>query len=808
MIKRTFTSALVAVALSACQSNNAEQQNKAAENAAIPTTKVYDVRDVNFLTPEQRTARYGEDWKNNPAITRHIKPDVAVEMDMSDSRSINLQYEKQFALHVKADNPEGYGAVSIQNKWVKVGDSVTIKAKNDDNATFNEWIGDTEGAEITGDTITIKMDRPRNIAAAFLSNNVKLQIDSKFGEPVGSGTYGRGSKVAWSVNSPVALNETERMVAREKTGSAVLDDNKKISLVWEHEFLVQSTSNGNGSVESPAGWMNHGEEITLMATPKDDNYEFVKWEGISDELSQTNPVTIAVDGGVDAKAIFLKKEFDLKINSAHGEITGTGLHARGSEVTWSVSSPTEDIKGIRFLAVPATGTTVLDSDQEINVNWVEQVLVKVIKKSGDGQELLGTYWLNKGDSIDNITVPVKDGETFFWAGDIQTAQIENAEVDIIADKPKTVIADFNPKPNTLTITSNEGQVISETKNEYYSHQKATNNIPGTIYNSPAERNVLDVTPLKGQIKEFDKIAMTHTEAPDMLEKGHATITFTDFMGWKNCISLASKELEIIVSPEVGRVVYLGTPGGKENALWVNEDIAGQSFSRDDTINHWNDIGGSRVWIAPVELNHMLLKREFPPAYEFDGAPAAELTASLGKVILTSRANANFGCAIERTFEVKHNQLIVATKLLAQEGKAKHNFSVGPATFTQFKRPSNITLGKSIFPEMHPSGYVMFNGELAEPTVQDEFISFKVPAPSNDGWKIGSHTASLRMSYPSFTLSAKATVIAGEEVCEQNTNFQVTSPEESMEYIEVSHIGSMNQLSQVKTSEVTWTYSKK
>ena len=48
MIKRTFTSALVAVALSSCQSNNAEK-DKEAENAAIPKTKVYDVRDVNFL---------------------------------------------------------------------------------------------------------------------------------------------------------------------------------------------------------------------------------------------------------------------------------------------------------------------------------------------------------------------------------------------------------------------------------------------------------------------------------------------------------------------------------------------------------------------------------------------------------------------------------------------------------------------------------------------------------------------------------------------------------------------------------------
>ena len=308
------------------------------------------MRDVNFLTPEERTARYGEGWESNPAITRHIKSDVAVEIDMTDSRQINLQYEKQFALHVKADNKDGYGSVSIEKQWVKVGDSITIKANSDDNATFHEWVGDIEGAELEGDSITVKMDRPRNISAAFLSNIVELKINSEYGEPKGAGSYDRGTPVQWSVTSPVAINDTERVVTREKNGSALLNDDKQITLEWNHEFLVQSSDNGNGSVESPAGWMPHGKEITLLANPKNDDYEFVKWEGISEELAQTNPVTIAVEGPVSAKAVFLKKEYQLTVNTRHGEVTGAGLHARGTEVEWSVISPTEDIKGVRFVA--------------------------------------------------------------------------------------------------------------------------------------------------------------------------------------------------------------------------------------------------------------------------------------------------------------------------------------------------------------------------------------------------------------------------------------------------------------------------
>ena len=65
-----------------------------------------------------------------------------------------------------------------------------------------------------------------------------------------------------------------------------------------------------------------------------------------------------------------------------------------------------------------------------------------------------------------------------------------------------------------------------------------------------------------------------------------------------------------------------------------------------------------------------------------------------------------------------------------------------------------------------------------------------------------------MDYPDFTLTANAEIIPGEEVCEQNTNFQIMSPEENLDYIEVSHIGKMNQLNSPRTSTVTWTYNKK
>jgi hypothetical protein len=74
-----------------------------------------------------------------------------------------------------------------------------------------------------------------------------------------------------------------------------------------------------------------------------------------------------------------------------------------------------------------------------------------------------------------------------------------------------------------------------------------------------------------------------------------TIEQTQFKGWKNCWRIASSDIELIVTADVGpRVIHCGFVGG-QNVFKVFDEQAGQSGEAE-----WMIRGGSRIWIAPED----------------------------------------------------------------------------------------------------------------------------------------------------------------------------------------------------------------
>ena len=1061
MIKRTFTTALVLMAVSACQNanNDTSQQEDAENNTAQMQETVYvDIRELEFMTPEERDEKLGKDWKTNPAIVRHLKADVGLELDMKESRTLDLQYAKEYALNLstKGDKKK-FGKISLKSQWAKKGETKTFTALEDPEALFDRWIGDLDGATIEGNQVTVIMDQPRNIVALYKSKKVDLSIESEFGEPQGAGTYKRDSSVDWSVTSPFAVNDGERLVAVEPKGTAILDKDRQIKLVWDRQFLVKSTSDEQGKVEGTSGWLPIGETATFTATATDDSYEFVKWEGISKELAMQNPVTVDVNGPIAANAHFAKKEYELIVKSEHGTVTGAGLHRRGTEVNWAISSPTPGVDGVRYSAIEPSGTVTLDKDQTIEVKWQKEFLVEIVEKNIKGEFVAFAEWVPAGTVLSDIGLPQhlpswlhternevsaeekflwggsvhyssemeaqeeeepgqtwaeskegknapksadwksdvrsktpgqkwsevpanqkyvwgsnntpswsseivtkrpgekwsdvnkgkrvpttaqgwasnvttkapgqswknpdgtktdapswtnsvqtkKPGQTwaqsnkpatetantsadvnnaatapvvavaknqtttkapvneqeaqastkgasssdqmvtfigkenkipswlrsfrtwgndntwedgvwshgqYFWYGDVEREFAEEDFLTITVDKPIRLIADFNPTPNYLEINTKEGEVLaSEESLKYYKHQTAKNTIPRHTYVSNAERNVLHLDGLKEQISETDKMVFMHVEKPDVLTGEKADLEIVDYKGWKKCVRLSTEFIQVIIAPQVGRVVYMGSPDGEENVLWVNEDYYGEKFTRAEAEQEWHDVGGSRVWVAPQEINRVLLKREFPPAYEFDGSPVRNVITSGGKVTLQTPLSKQTGCSIERIFELKQNRLYIKTSLISSTEGDQHIYTLGPKTLTQFQRPEAITFGRSIYLDQHPEGYLVLNGAAPEVSKNDEGKhTFKVPTDLDTSWEIGTHSSYLQMEFPSYNVTAVAMLEPGSEVCKKNTNIQIYSPEAPVDFVEVSHIGTMGKIEEgtKTTSEVIWIFEKK
>lgn len=75
--------------------------------------------------------------------------------------------------------------------------------------------------------------------------------------------------------------------------------------------------------------------------------------------------------------------------------------------------------------------------------------------------------------------------------------------------------------------------------------------------------------------------------------GMVKIEKMSYKGWDNCFSISNKQVELIVTTDVGpRIIHFGFLG-KENEFCVVEDQAGKTGSDD-----WLIYGGHRLWHSP------------------------------------------------------------------------------------------------------------------------------------------------------------------------------------------------------------------
>ena len=809
MIKRLSASALVVLTVASCQ----QQQEKVAEENSNLVKKeeykprVIDVNKVRFMPPEIRSQELGEDWDKNKTLSDHIDPDnVKVKVDMSKDRQVKLNYTKQFALKVAAQNSKGYGSVSISSQWLKEGEKISFEAISDDKASFVKWVGDIkDGVEIKGNEISVVMNKPRTIFAVFASNENELKIDTQYGDPKGSGVYKRGDKAEWSVTSPFNISDSERVVAPVTKGSMDLTDDKVIKIDWQKEYLVKAGSNEMGSVKG-GGWISKGKQVKLDAMPADKTIAFSHWEGVDAAMAKQNPLTLTVEKPYMPKAIFVKKQFMLKIATAHGEVSGAGLQANGSDAKWSVTSPVAtDKKDIRLAAVPASGTVKMDGDKQVEVKWVKEFLVKVYQNKDGNKAPLGEYWVKEGEMLENVQAkfdPQVD-KVYSWSGNLPKDKRGDYPLTVKVMEPMMLTANLTPIMNKLTFSNN-----IDKKDDTFEHMHtdmAAHNVPNVRYVNDGTRMVLDKGALKGQVDE-----LTVQEAKKVKVENSSNIQVVDYEGWKNCVRIKTAFAQVIISPEAGRVVYYGSPDNKTNLLWLNDDYKGATTTKEQASQDWADKGGSRVWIAPFEARAVLLKRQFPPAYEVDGAPYKNVIISGNKVIVQNFASPEYGCTIERTFELKKNKLVIETALV-KSSDTNNRYLLGPAMMTQFIRPDKITFGKSDQPADHVNGYAVLQGPAPEIKVNeldDARFTFEVPKENDSEWKVGSHTRFTQLEFKSYVMNIYSSYGKSAIFSEKNCNVTIYAPETPSDFIEVGNFGELYGLGAKHVSKLIWELEKR
>ena len=124
----------------------------------------------------------------------------------------------------------------------------------------------------------------------------------------------------------------------------------------------------------------------------------------------------------------------------------------------------------------------------------------------------------------------------------------------------------------------------------------------------------------------------------------------EYNGWKNNIRMANKEIEIIVTQDVGpRILRLGFINGDN----IFGELPSQQGSRNEA--EWMIRGGHRLWVAPEEA---------PKSYELDNTPIEIEQTSKGiKTIQPAGDLTNIQKTMEISLKDDCNEVTVLHRLL-------------------------------------------------------------------------------------------------------------------------------------------------
>lgn len=121
----------------------------------------------------------------------------------------------------------------------------------------------------------------------------------------------------------------------------------------------------------------------------------------------------------------------------------------------------------------------------------------------------------------------------------------------------------------------------------------------------------------------------------------------DYHGWRGSYRIRNEVCEMVIVPQITRVMHFAFRGTSPNVLWVNPELMGKTKDRED--NGWHNFGGEKVW--PTEQGLWLKytgKNAWPPPYAYDGKPAEAEEIKDG-VRLTTQISGHFGARLVREF---------------------------------------------------------------------------------------------------------------------------------------------------------------
>jgi uncharacterized repeat protein (TIGR02543 family) len=399
-------------------------------------------------------------------------PSGSITMNAPKTVIANWDAEHYLSIFSSYGNPQGSGWYA-ENTSAPI--SVTTPVYNGDTRyLFLQWTGDYSG---TSPTASVLVDTSKMITAEWRTqyyvatsedpDNGGNMVPSPPGAWYNDGNQTTVSATAlsgyqfvwWSGNLTGSENPTTLLVNSPKSVTANFGREVQITINTQPSGLQFSIDGDTYTAPHTFQWVEKTSHSIGAVSPQNAGtgrqYVFTSW---SDGGSQTHNYT--VPGYYETLTVTYHIQYQLTIDSDHGNPQGTGWYNDNTTANFSISSP--DVQGhSRYLfshwtgdytGTETTGSITMNGPKTILAHWTTQHELNVNSLYGDPQ---GSGWYDENSTANfSVTSPYTQGSIRFifsnWTGD---ASGTNPSSSIVMTSPKSVTANWNTQYYLTTAES-------------------------------------------------------------------------------------------------------------------------------------------------------------------------------------------------------------------------------------------------------------------------------------------------------------------------------------------------------------------
>jgi hypothetical protein len=278
------------------------------------------------------------------------------------------------------------------------------------------------------------------------------------------------------------------------------------------------------------------------------------------------------------------------------------------------------------------------------------------------------------------------------------------------------------------------------------------------------------------------------------------VSRTNYHGWPGSLALDNGIAEIVIVPEVGRIMRFGFVG-EPGPFWENTALAGGAPN--PKASEWGNFGGDKTWPAPQADWPKVTPRSWPPPTTFDSMPV-EATVAGSVVTLASRVDEHYGIRAIRKVELDRTKPVMKVATTYEKltgGPVK----VGVWIITQLCDPVCVYIPLPAKSALPAPGYVRQSERLPQDfNIRDGAITLRRGSALST--KIGTDSDALLWVGERVLVLIESPRVAGCEYPDGGSSAEVYTNRDPLAYVELEMLGPLRALKVGDRLSQTNTYT--